>query len=112
MKKIALITIPLLLTGAPSLFAQDFDVEAAWSKECRKCHAEDGSGLTKKGRQLKLQDYRKVEVQSKFTDEEMHEAIKEGVSKNGEELMNAYADKFSDEEIDALVSYIRDMATN
>lgn len=112
MKKLALFTVPLLLIGSPSLMAQDFDASEAWTKECQKCHAEDGSGLTKKGRRLKLQDYRKAEVQAKFTDEEMHEAIKEGVTKKGEELMNAYADKFTDEEIDALVAYIRNMVNS
>ncbi len=110
--KIARIAILATLAAAPALlFGQDdFDVAAAYGKECSKCHAEDGSGLTKKGRKLRLKDYRDAEVQAKMTDEEMTKAIKEGVTEDGEETMNAYAETFSDAEIAALVAYVRAFA--
>ncbi|MDQ8179430.1 cytochrome c [Pelagicoccus sp. SDUM812005] len=90
-----------------ALAAEDFDVAAAWVKDCQKCHAEDGSGLTKKGRKLRLKDYRKPEVQAKMTDEEIVKAIKEGVKEDGEFTMNAYAEDYTDEQITALLAYIR-----
>lgn len=109
-KKTVFITA-LAVFASPLLFAEDFDVEKAWQKDCSKCHAKDGSGLTKKGRQLRLQDYTKPEVQAKFTDEELAEAIHEGVMKDGEEIMKAYKEDYSEEEIAALVAYIRTMSS-
>jgi len=109
--RIAIATI--LFSSAVTLNAQDagaFDVAAAWEKDCQKCHAKDGSGLTKKGRQLRVRDYRKPEVQAKITDEEMLDALRHGVEKDGEQTMNAYAEDYTEAEMEAFVAYIRTMA--
>ncbi|MBK1880087.1 c-type cytochrome [Pelagicoccus mobilis] len=109
MNTIKLTTIAIGLCTSSSLVASDFDIAAAWEKDCRKCHAEDGSGLTKKGRKLRLKDYRKAEVQAKMSDEEIVKAIKDGVEKDGEFTMNPYAEDYTVEEIHAFIAYIRAM---
>ena len=108
MKKKILIPLASAALLIPTYNASaSFDVAAAWVKDCSKCHAEDGSGLTKKGRKLRIKDYRDAEVQAKMTDEEIIKAIKEGVLKDGEELMNPYAESYSEEEIQAFLAYVR-----
>ncbi|MBD5780363.1 cytochrome c [Pelagicoccus sp. NFK12] len=108
LKTYALFAVAAIFGG--SLAADDFDVVAAWGKDCQKCHAEDGSGLTKKGRKLRLKDYRKAEVQAEMSDEEIVKAIKEGVKEDGEFTMNAYGEDYTDEQIAAFLAYVRSLA--
>ena len=93
-------------------FGEDFDVERAWKKSCRKCHDKDGSGGTPAGKKLDVKDYTKAEVQASFTDEEAVAIIKKGVvGEDGKSLMDAYPD-FTDEEVAALVSLVRSFAVS
>lgn len=98
------------IVALPSLaLAQDdFDVAEVYAKDCTKCHADDGSGLTKKGRQLRLKDYRDPKVQAEMSDEEIVKSLKEGIIKKGEEVMNAYP--YTDEQIAAMLAYVRAFA--
>ena len=105
--------IPVLLVslavaaGTFPLAAEHAQVN--WDKECAKCHGKDGSGQTTMGKRLKLKDYTSAEVQSAFTDEEAVKAIKEGVQEDGKTRMKAYADKYTEEEIKALVAHVRSL---
>jgi len=81
-----------------------------WDAQCKKCHSADGSGSGPMGKKFKLKDYTKADVQAGMTDEEMTAAIKDGVKDEaGKMKMPAYAEKFSAEEIAALVAHIRAM---
>ncbi|MEQ9825413.1 MAG: cytochrome c [Puniceicoccaceae bacterium] len=109
--------IPLsLLTlglGASSVIqAQDleFDLDRTWKKNCRKCHAADGSGSTPAGKKLKVKDYTKAEDQALFTDEEAMVAIRDGVmGPDGKSVMDAYPD-YSEAQLQALVELVRSFA--
>ncbi len=89
--------------------AEGESVEDNWKSQCAKCHGADGKAKTKAGMKLKLKDYTKAEFQEAFTDEEVFDAIKDGVKKGEKFLMKPYAEKLSDEDINALVVYIRAM---
>jgi len=106
MKYAATISFALIFAGALSLSAAD--AKALWDKECAKCHAADGSGKTKMGEKLGARDYTSAKVQGEMKDDEMAKAIKEGVKKDGKSLMKAFPD-YSDDEVKALVAYIRKM---
>ncbi len=106
-KNATLISLATIL-GA-TLAAEDFDANAAWEKDCQKCHAADGSGLTKKGRKLHLKDYRKTEVQAEMSDEDITAAIKDGIKKDGEFTMNAFGEDYTDEQIAELLAYVRSL---
>lgn len=99
-----LVIIGASLIGAVSLQA---DVDANWKKNCASCHGQDGSGKTAMGKRLKVGDYTDPAVQDKFTDEEAIKVTKEGIEKDGKQVMKPYADKLSDEEIKELVAKIR-----
>jgi len=93
-----------LLAGAVSLQA---DVEANWQKNCASCHGKDGTGKTTMGKKAGAKDYTDASVQAGFTDEEAFKATKEGIQKDGKNVMKPYGEKLTDEEIKELVAHIR-----
>ena len=78
------------------------DAAENWTKSCASCHAKDGSGNTIMGKKSGVEDYQDAKVQAKFTDAQAIEIIK-----NGKEKMKSFKDKLTDDEIKALVAYIR-----
>jgi mono/diheme cytochrome c family protein len=83
------------------------DAKETWSKNCAKCHGEDGAGKTKMGTKLGVKDYTDPKVQDSFKDADLEKAIKDGV-KDGETVkMKGYGDTLSDSEVKALVAYVR-----
>ena len=106
MKKLIVCSLALLIAGAVSLRAAD--AKENWDKNCKRCHGEDGKGKTKMGEKYSIKDYTDAKVQEGMKDEAITKAIKEGV-KDGETIkMKAFGDVLSDDEIKALVKYVRD----
>jgi len=106
MKKLVVISVALLIAGAVTVRAED--AKENWEKNCTKCHGPDGKGKTKMGEKLAIKDYSDAKVQEAVKDDAMAKAIKEGV-KDGEKIkMKAFGDVLSDDEIKALVKYVRD----
>jgi mono/diheme cytochrome c family protein len=104
MKTLSLI-VGLLLTAAVS--SHGADAKENWEKNCAKCHGTDGKGQTKMGKQNGAKDYTDPKVQAEIKDENAIKAIKEGLVDNGKKKMDPYKDKLTDDEIKALVAYIR-----
>ena len=105
MKKLIIITTALL--GLFALSASAGDAKESWDRNCKKCHGDDGSGSTAIGKKLELKDYTKAETLAEISDEDLFKMTKEGVEGT---KMKGYGDKLSDEEITALVAYMRAMA--
>ena len=101
--KLSLITA--LLISSASVLA--VDAKANYDRHCAKCHGPDGKGQTRMGRQAGVKDYTDPKVQAEMKDEEAFKSIKEGQTVNGKEAMKPFGDKVSDEEIKALVAYVR-----
>lgn len=59
------------------------------------------------GKKLAVKDYREAKVQGEFTDAKAAEIVKEGVKESGKEKMKPFKEKLSDDEIKALVAYVR-----
>ena len=105
MNKSLLVLIAVLAVPALSLRAAD--AKALYAKDCAKCHGEDGKGETKMGKKLGAKDYTDAKVQAELKDEAAFKAIKDGLKdKDGKTLMKP-AEGASDEEIKALVAYMR-----
>ena len=105
MKKTAGIAAGLAIVAA-SLGAADAQVN--WEKNCASCHGKDGKGETKAGRKADVKNLTDATYQASFTDEQMFKQIKEGLKdKNGKEKMKAFGGTLSDEEIKALVAFVR-----
>ena len=106
MKKLIVLSVALLVAGAVTVRAAD--AKENWEKNCTKCHGPDGKGKTKMGEKLGIKDYSDAKVQEAVKDDAMAKAIKEGV-KDGEKVkMKAFGEVLSDDEIKALVKYVRD----
>lgn len=82
------------------------DAKAIFDKECAKCHGQDGKGDTKMGKKLGIKDLTDAKVQASFTDEKAFKAIKEGIKDGDKTLMKA-AEGLTDDQIKALVAYVR-----
>jgi mono/diheme cytochrome c family protein len=107
MKKLIVIGVGLLIAGAVSVRAAD--AKAIWEKDCTKCHGADGKGKTKMGEKLGIKDYTDAKVQAALKDDAMTKAIKEGVKEGDKTKMKGFGDVLSDDEIKALVKYVRDL---
>lgn len=105
MKNRILIAVVALLGTAVSLTAAD--AAANWDQHCAKCHGADGKGQTKMGKKLKIRDYTDAAVQATFTDAEIVTALKDGVKDANGKLQMKPIEGVSDEEIQAIVKYVR-----
>jgi|SRR3954469_11624059 cytochrome c6 len=103
--KTSLLIAGLLLAAGTSL--RGAEAKENWEKHCAKCHGADGKGQTRMGKQNGAKDYTDAKVQAEIKDEDAMKTIKQGLVDNGKKKMDPYAEKLSDDEIKALVAYIR-----
>jgi cytochrome c6 len=73
-----------------------------YAKNCASCHGRDGRAKTFKGKLKHARDLAGSEWQGRVSDERIFNSIM-----NGKGKMPAFAKKLSEEEIDALVAYVR-----
>ena len=99
------LTISLFIASAGSMNAAD--AKALWDANCAQCHGKDGRADTKMGKQVSAKDLTDPKVQTGFSDAKATQSIKEGVKENGKTTMKAFAGKLTDDEIKALVAYVR-----
>src|SRR5215831_16139791 len=95
------------LVAASTIQAYGADGKALWDANCVPCHGKDGRADTKMGKVLNAKDLTDPKVQAEFTDAKATQSIKEGVKQNGKTTMKAFGGKLSDDEIKALVAYVR-----
>ncbi|MEP7014368.1 MAG: cytochrome c [Verrucomicrobiota bacterium] len=105
MKTIVTLITTLFIASAASLLAAD--AKTNWNANCVQCHGKDGHADTKMGKTLNAKDLTDPKVQSSFTDAKAAQSIKEGVKENGKTTMKAFGGKLTDDEIKALVAYVR-----
>jgi cytochrome c6 len=105
MKAIVSIVVSLLAASAISVRAAD--AKALWAANCAQCHGASGKGDTKMGQLLNAMDLTDAKKQASFTDAKAAAAIKDGVKQNGKTTMKAFGGKLSDDDIKALVAYVR-----
>jgi mono/diheme cytochrome c family protein len=83
------------------------DAKANWDANCIPCHGKTGNADTPMGKSLKAKDLTDPKAQATFTDAKAAESIKNGVKENGLIKMKAFGDTLSEDEIKALVAYVR-----
>lgn len=87
-----------LLSFGLVLYATEERPSALFKEYCAKCHGEDGTANTPKGRQLMAQDFTDPEWQADKTDEKMIKQVTDG----GED-MPPFGKKLTKEQIESLV---------
>ena len=105
---ILLTTTALLLVGTQTLCAAD--VAENWTKHCGSCHGADGAGKTKAGRMAGAKDLTDGAYQKQFTDEQLLQRLKDGVTDKGKEKMKPFKGTLTDDELKALVAKVRTFA--
>ncbi len=101
-----LLTLVLALFAASTVAVSAADAKATYDKDCAKCHGADGKGDTKMGKKLGVKDYTDPKVQAEMKDDQMFKSVKEGI-KDGDKTKMKPAENLSDDEIKALVAYVR-----
>ena len=105
MKTIVILVVSIVIGGPCAVRAAD--AKANWDNNCAQCHGADGKAGTKMGKMLNAKDLTDPKVQAEFTDAKAAQSIKEGVKQGGKTTMKAFGGKLSDDEIKALVAYVR-----
>ena len=106
MQAIVSIVISLLVAAAISVRAAD--AKANWDANCAQCHGADGSANTPMGKKIQAKNLTDPKVQGEFTDAKAMQLIKEGAKdEKGKMTMKAFGGKLTDDEIKALVAYVR-----
>jgi len=105
MKTIISLIITLLV--ASTISGRAADAKALWVANCTPCHGASGNGDTKMGKTLGAADLTDSKKQASFSDAQAAAAIKDGVKQNGKTAMKAFGGKLSDDDIKALVAYVR-----
>ena len=103
----AIVSIIITLLAASAISVRAADAKANWDANCAQCHGKSGAADTKMGKQLNAKDLTDPKVQAAFSDAKATQSIKEGVKENGKTTMKAFAGKLTDDEIKALVAYVR-----
>src|SRR5215470_7583975 len=107
MKTIIILTISILI--AAPLWMHAADAKTNWANNCAQCHGPTGKGDTKMGKMVGAMDLTDSKKQASFTDAKAAAAIKNGIKQNGKTTMKAFAGKLSEDEIKALVAYVRSL---
>jgi len=101
------ITIILSFCLLSLLAAHGADPKTNWMNNCVQCHGTDGSAQTSMGKALNAKDLTSAQIQSSFIDAQAAAAIKDGVNQDGTTKMIAFGGRLTDDEIKALVAYVR-----
>ena len=104
MKSSLLLAGSLVIVSSFSVFGADG--KGLWDANCAQCHGKSGAGDTKMGQQLGAADLTDAKKQSSFSDAQAASAIKQGIKEGGKTKMKAF-DKLSDDDVKALVAYVR-----
>jgi len=105
MKKTILLLF--IFTAAGLISASAADAKDNWEKVCGKCHGPDGKGDTKMGQKLGIKDLADAKLQADLKDEQAFKSIKEGIKDSEGKIKMKPAENISDDEIKALVQYVR-----
>ena len=99
--------LSIAIMSVSALSASAADAKETYDKDCAKCHGKDGKGKTKMGEKYNAKDYTNAQVQEELKDAAAIKAIKEGYKdKEGKQVMKP-SEGLSDDEIKALVAYMR-----
>ena len=109
---LAVVFAVLFIAQAPKTEARVYvpspmpgDAKATFDAQCAKCHGRDGRAHTTRGRQSHARDMTSAAWQNEVSDERLFNSITKGRGKN----MPAYGKKLSEDQIEALVRYVRQL---
>lgn len=100
-----LVCLLSLVLATPAL-ADDAATVKLFKAQCATCHGLDGKGQTTAGKKVNVKDWTDPKVLKPMSDADIEKQLKEGLSKDGKELMPSFA-KLGDDKIKVLTTYVR-----
>lgn len=100
----------IVLSGFLSATVLAEDGQALFNGKCSICHGQDGKGKTKMGEKVGIKDLTDAKYQATFTDAQLLKTLKEGMKEGDKTKMKAYASILSDDELKAVIAYVRTLA--
>ena len=91
------------LTASPSVLAFQ-SMKSLYASKCAVCHANDGTGNTAKGKELKVRDFHSAEFK-KMPDAKAMEVMLKGKGK-----VEAYEKTLGKEKVEQLLAYCRELS--
>ena len=88
--------------AANSIASEKSDAKQVYARSCARCHGADGRGETELGKSYGAPDLTDAAWQRKVSDKRLIASVT-----NGRENMPAFGKRLSQEEIAALVAYVR-----
>jgi mono/diheme cytochrome c family protein len=79
------------------------DAKTTFDAQCSKCHGKDGRAKSLHAKHVHARDMTDASWQNEVSDERLFNSITKGKGKN----MPAFGKKLSEDQIDALVRYVR-----
>src|ERR1700730_16065800 len=101
---VLIIVIVFMVAVTPAAAEDSVSGAGLYKSKCQTCHGPDGGG-TAVGKSLKVADLRSSDVQSK-SDAELTQVISDG-----KENMPGFKGNITDDEIHAVLVYVRTLAT-
>jgi cytochrome c oxidase cbb3-type subunit 3 len=98
------VSFVLVLAIAGSKAASAADTRSTFNAKCATCHGRDGRGQTARGRRTHTRNLTDASWQNDVSDERLFNSIH-----NGRSRMPAFKKTFSESEIDALVTFVRQL---
>ena len=86
------------------------DGKALFEGKCAICHGKDGAGKTKMGEKAGIKDLTDPKYQATLSDEKMLKSLKEGIKDGEKTKMKAYDKILGEEELKAVIAYVRTLA--
>ena len=80
------------------------DAKGTFDAQCAKCHGKDGRATSLHAKHVHARDMTNASWQNEVTDERLFNSIS-----NGKGKMPAFGKKLSEDQIDALVRYVRQL---
>ena len=98
------LTIAVITITKPSEAAYFQSAKALFAQKCSVCHANDGTGSTAKGKELKVRNWKTDPEVKKMTDAKMLEITLKGKGK-----MEGYEKTLGKEKVEMLVKYSKEL---
>jgi cytochrome c6 len=90
------------ITREENSTASAADAKALFDSKCAKCHGKDGRAKSLHAKHVHARDFTAADWQSDVSDERIYNSIS-----NGKGKMPSFKKKLTDDQINSLVSYVR-----
>jgi cytochrome c6 len=96
------LVVSAVATARATLAGPAVDAQTLFDSKCAKCHGKDGRAKSLHAKHVHARDFTDATWQDSVTDERLFNSIS-----NGKGKMPSFKKDFSDDQIDALVAYVR-----